>query len=87
LEAELEQVGGQTVVELHDTCEAEYKFLDKLENQLSKNKEFDKKKVDEIKKEAKKLMNMLSNCTDDADKPKSNYTEATNKNILVRIKE
>jgi len=52
LEAELEQVGGQTIEDMHDTCEAEYKFLDKLENQLSKNKEFDKKKIDEIKREA-----------------------------------
>ena len=38
LNAELEGVQGQTLGELSETCEAEYRFLDKLENQLSKNK-------------------------------------------------
>lgn len=39
--------------------------MDKLENQLSKNKELDQKKVEAIRKEAKTLMNKLNKCVEE----------------------
>ena len=65
LNAELEGVQGQTLGELSETCEAEYRFLDKLENQLSKNKQLDSKKIEQIKSEAKTLFNQFNKVVDD----------------------
>jgi len=90
LTKELEQVSGQTMEELHTTCQAEYRFLDKLENDLSKNKVLNEKKIEQIRNDAKALLNKLNKTVDDGSAPKApkpEFKELAGTAILLKVKE
>lgn len=90
LTKELEQVSGQTMEELHTTCQAEYRFLDKLENDLSKNKVLNEKKIEQIRNDAKALLNKLNKTVDDgsaAKAAKPEFKELAGTAILLKVKE
>jgi hypothetical protein len=54
---------------------------------LNKNNELSKKKVDGIREEARKLMNMLNVNEDDENKPKGDIKAYLGSGFLLKIKE
>lgn len=54
---------------------------------MNKNSEISKKKVDGIREEARKLMNLLNVNDDSVNKPKPDYKAGVGSGFLLKIKE